>query len=100
MKLGLSKAMIEPCLFHANKGGRLLLILHVDDCYVVGSEEGLKYTKQSLEKKGLKLKVEENVTDYLSCQLLFNKTKTMAWLGQPHLLKKMEKSYGHLITGN
>jgi hypothetical protein len=67
---------------------------------VVGSAEGLKYTRQSLEQKGLILKVEENVTDYLSCQLLFNKTKTMAWLGQPHLFKKMEKSYRHLITRN
>jgi Reverse transcriptase (RNA-dependent DNA polymerase) len=99
-EIGFEQSNAEPCLFHANKGGRLLLILSVDDFYVVGSEEGLKYTRQSLENKGLKLKVEENVTDYLSCQLLFNKPKTIAWLGQPHLFKKMEKSYGHLITGN
>jgi Reverse transcriptase (RNA-dependent DNA polymerase) len=98
--IGFEQSYAEPCLFHANKCGRLLLILHVDDCYVVGSDEGLQFTKKSLEKMGLKLKVEENVTDYLSCQILFNKDKTMAWLGQPHLFKKMEKSYGHLITRN
>jgi hypothetical protein len=40
----------DACLFHANIGGRLLSILHVDDCYVVGSDEGLQYTETSLEK--------------------------------------------------
>jgi hypothetical protein len=49
---------------------------------------------------GLKLKVEENVIDYLGCQFLYNKNKTMAWLGQPHSFKKMERSYGHFITRN
>jgi Reverse transcriptase (RNA-dependent DNA polymerase) len=34
-EIGFEQSNAEPCLFHANKEGRLLLILHVDDCYVV-----------------------------------------------------------------
>jgi hypothetical protein len=98
--VGFTQSNVEPCLFYAQfKHGRVLLILHVDDCYVIGHPEDLKLTRNLLEQK-FKLKVEENVNDYLSCQILFNKEKSMAWLGQPHLMGKIEKSYGHLIPKN
>jgi hypothetical protein len=99
--IGFFQSNIEPCLFHSKLNhGRVFLILHVDDCYVIGHKEDLKLTRTLLEKKNLKLKVEENVTDYLSCQILFNKEKSMAWLGQPHLMGKIEKAYGKLIPRN
>jgi hypothetical protein len=48
---------------------------------------------------GFDVKVEDNLTDYLSCNilLLFNKNKTKAWLGQPHLIKNLEKKYGKAV---
>ena len=42
-----------------------------------------------IEMEGLKLKVEYNTKDYLSCEILFNEKKKKAWLGQPHLMKKI-----------
>jgi hypothetical protein len=38
--------------------------------------------------------------DNLSCEICFNDTKTCAWLGQPHLIRKLDKSFGHLVQGN
>jgi hypothetical protein len=46
----------------------------------------------------LKVKVEPNDDDYISCQILFDKDRKKAWMGQPHLLKKIEKSYAHIIA--
>jgi hypothetical protein len=36
----------------------------------------------------------------LSCEIIFNKDKSCAWLGQPHLIKRMEKTFGDLVKGN
>ena len=50
-----------------------------------------------LQFHGFKLKVEDKPTDYLSCEIIFNNDKTCAWLGQPHLLKKMEASFSDFV---
>ena len=42
--------------------------------------------------------MEENVVDYLGCELKVNKTKKAAWIGQPHMVKKIRQAFGHLIT--
>jgi len=42
-----------------------------------------------LKKRKINYTVENDLTDYLSCEILFNKSTTKAWLGQPHLIKKL-----------
>jgi hypothetical protein len=42
--------------------------------------------------------VEDSLADYLSCNILFDKDKTKAWLGQPHLIKKLEKRFGEAVA--
>jgi hypothetical protein len=42
------------------------------------------------------LKVEYNTKDYLSCEILFDKARTVAWLGQPHQTKKIKANYEEL----
>jgi len=36
--------------------------------------------------------------DYLSCEVKFNEDKTRAWLGQPHMIKKIEKVFGEKVA--
>ena len=52
-----------------------------------------------MKKEGLSLKVEENLTDYLSCELVFDKRREKAWLGQPHLIEKLKKKFGDEVNG-
>jgi hypothetical protein len=35
----------------------------------------------------------EDPKDYLSCELLFSKDKSKAYLEQPHLIKKLEMTF-------
>lgn len=48
-----------------------------------------------LRDKGFTLKIEDDLKDYLSCKIEFTKNKKSAWLGQPHLIANLEKSFGN-----
>ena len=47
--------------------------IHVDDCFPIGNKKAIEEVVQSMQKKGLELKVENKVSDYLGCELLINK---------------------------
>ena len=101
LKLQFKQSEIEPCLFSKQSNdGVIFVVVYVDDCYVVGHEHMLRMFIEDLKAAGLKLKIEEKPSDYLSCEVKFNTDKSKAWLGQPHLLKKLEKSFGHYIKGS
>ena len=41
--------------------------------------------------------VDDEPEDYLGCKLVFNKDLTKAWMGQPHLIKKLVKKFGEKV---
>ena len=88
----------DPCLFYREDiYGKLFLIIHVDDCYVVGHPKAIDHLAKELNDKGLKTKVSKESTDYLSCEIKFNPSKTMAWVGQPTLMNKLIKKFGDKV---
>ena len=97
IEAGFAQSAADPCLFSKrSKYGPVFVVIHVDDCYCVGSEEGLKDLKQGLEK-AFTVKVEETLNDYLSCEILINQEEGRAWIGQPHLLKRLDTNFGDLV---
>ena len=48
-----------------------------------------------MKKHGLMLKIEDDLKDYLSCEIQFSKDRTKAWLGQPHLISNLESKFGN-----
>ena len=52
---------------------------------------------EALKNNGLVLKIVEGLQDYLSCKIKFSNYKKHAWLGQPHLIKNLEKKFGGLV---
>jgi hypothetical protein len=77
-----------------------VVVIHVDDCYMIGSKQSLEEVVKLIEEKGLKVKVESSTKDYLSCEIIFNSEKTKAWIGQPHLIKKLENKFKDIIGSN
>jgi hypothetical protein len=75
------------------------MVVHVDDCYIVGNPAALEKTVELIQSSGLSVTVQQNTQDYLSCEILFNATKDKAWLGQPHLIKKLARVFGELVEG-
>jgi Reverse transcriptase (RNA-dependent DNA polymerase) len=94
VRLGYKQSECEPCLFskHVN-GSIVLVIVYVDDCYVVGSDGNLDRFIEEIQKE-FKIKIQDSPTDYLSCELRFDEEKKRAWMGQPHLIKRLEKAFG------
>jgi hypothetical protein len=88
----------DPCLFYrTNQNGRIIMIVHVDDCYTIGDPQALKTLEKELNNKGLKLKVSNLASDYLSCDIKIDKENKMAWIGQTTLMKKVIKKFQSIV---
>jgi Reverse transcriptase (RNA-dependent DNA polymerase) len=100
ISIGFTQSYAEPCLFVKKTGNDIvLMVVHVDDCYIVGNKGALDKTVELIKSSGLNVTVQYNTSDYLSCEILFNKAKTKAWFGQPHLVKKLISVFGKLVQG-
>jgi hypothetical protein len=75
------------------------MAMYIDDCYCNRNEAAINDSIKGIVKNGLNVTVEDDLEDYLSCEIRFNKTRTKVWLGQPHLIKKLEKKFGEMVKG-
>ena len=97
-ELGFKQSAADPCLFiRKNELGLAIVLIYVDDGLCVGDKRALRQFFDQLREKNLELKVAEDMEDYLSCQVLFSKDKKKAWLGQPHMVKKILHVFGKLV---
>jgi Reverse transcriptase (RNA-dependent DNA polymerase) len=99
MKLGFRKSPVDPCMMiKGEKDDLMVVIVHVDDCYVIGNEKSLQELVVRIKEHGLSVKVEHETKEYLGCEILFDKEQTKAWLGQPFIVKKMFNRFKDLIN--
>jgi len=88
----------DPCLLiKRSEKGLIIITVYVDDNFCVGHQEALKEFILDLEKHGLSVKVTTELKDYLSCNLAFSEDGGTAWIGQPHLIQKLEEKFGYLV---
>jgi hypothetical protein len=73
-----------------NNFGVIFIALYVDDCLCIGHKKVIKNVIKGMESQGLTFEVEDMLTDFLSCQIVFSADETQAWIGQPHLIKMTE----------
>ena len=82
LKLGYKQCACEPCLFYReNELGVAMLVSYVDDNALAGDEAAIEDTLKGLNDNGLTY-TRELLTDYLSCEVIFNDDETKAWIGQ------------------
>jgi hypothetical protein len=100
MDIGFHQSPADPCLMiRRDKSGVVYMGVHVDDIYACGDKEALDDAIIGL-KRHFKIKIEDHLSDYLSCEIRFNANKTKAWIGQPHLLKGLEKKFGDMVKSS
>jgi hypothetical protein len=98
--IGFVGGVADPCLMTKNyEKGIVMIGLYVDDCYCIGHKGAIEDTIAQIKASGFNVKVEDTLEDYLSCNIVFNKDKTKAWLGQPHLIKNLDAKFGDLVKG-
>ncbi len=82
---------MNPCLFvKRNEKGLVYIALYVDDNLLVGHPEAIEQVIQELWENDLILKIDDDLTDYLSCKIKLLRQQKSAWLGQPHLIANLE----------
>ena len=97
IKIGFKKNQIDPCVLVKNVSERIVIVgLYVDDLLCIGANADIDQMINDLNKEGFKVKVENNLKDYLSCEIRLNKERTKGWIGQPHLIKRLEETFGTL----
>ena len=76
--------------------GICFIVLYVDDNLIIGHPEAVDDTIDQLRKNNLMLKVEDNLHDYLSCEIKFSDDNQSNLGGQPHLISKL-KIFGNKV---
>jgi hypothetical protein len=74
--------------------GVILIGIYVDDCLVMGKDEQISKLIADLKVQGFTLKVENNLTDYLSCRVVENEEKNEILILQPHLTSNLVEKFG------
>jgi hypothetical protein len=68
--------------------------IHVNNCLLIGKRDVIDEVIVELKKSGLNLKVEKNLTDYLSCQMIENTELKEISIHQPYLINNLEAKCG------
>jgi len=99
-KIGFRGGDVDPCLFsRQNEKGICLIALYVDDNLMVGHPAAIDQTIRQFKENKLILKIENDLHDYLSCEVEFSKDRKKAWLGQPHLIANLVKTFQDEVKG-
>ena len=92
--LGFKGGYSDPCLMtRRNHLGVVFIALYVDDCLCIGHDDAIKNAIKGMESQGLTLKVDNELKDYLSCEIVFSEDNKEAWIGQPHLIKNLSNKF-------
>ena len=70
----------------------------MDENLCVGNPLALRKVCKQVVEEGLEITVEKELTDYLSCEIKFDKGRMKAWIGQPHMVRKIETMFGEEVS--
>jgi len=96
--IGFKGGSADPCLMtKQDELGIVMLGIYVDDCLCIGNKAAIDKVIKDLQDKGLTLKVEREMKDYLSCEIIKAKDGKSAILHQPHIIASIEKQFGAMV---
>ena len=97
-EIGFVGGQADPCLMtKSSDEGTVHIIMYVDDFLCVGDLSALNLLEKELKESGLVIKVTENLTDYLSCEIKLDEKMESGYLRQPHLIASLKKSFEEMV---
>jgi len=76
----------------------LIILCYVDDNLVIGKQQEIDKFLEEFKKSKFKCTLEEDLNDYLSCDIQMDPEADTGWIGQPHMVKKIEKTFGKEVA--
>jgi hypothetical protein len=93
--IGFKSNKSDPCLLSKwTQDGVIMIGIYVGDCLVIRKRDKFDELIVALKTSGFNLKFENNLTDYLSCQLIENAESKEILIFQPHLINNLEAKFG------
>ena len=68
------------------------MLIYIDDMLIVGTTEAVNEAIQILQQS-FEVKAPTSLEDYLGVQVIKSKNGEKAWLGQPTIIKSLEKMF-------
>jgi hypothetical protein len=97
--IGFRQCRSDPCLFYRkDESGVCVVLTCIDGNLCVGNSAALKKVCEQAKQAGLEIMVEDKPNDCPSFEIRFNNDRTKAWIGQPHVIKKIKQVFGEEVS--
>ena len=88
----------DPCmLYKEDEKGVCIIIIYIDDILIIGKEEAIDDAIRVFQGR-FQVKDPKSLEDYLGVQIEQNDDGKKAWLGQPTIIKSLEKQFGEKVA--
>ena len=90
---GFKLSEADPCmLYKEDEEGVCIIIIYIDDMLIIGKEEAIDDAIKVLQGH-FQVKDPTSLEDYLGVQIVQSYDGKKAWLGQPTIIKSLEKQF-------
>ena len=88
----------DPCmLYRKDERGVCIIMIYIDDMLIIGKEEAIDVAIKVLQGH-FEVKDPKSLEDYLGVQIVQSDDGKKAWLGQPTIIKSLEKQFGERVA--
>ena len=95
---GFKLSEADPCmLYKEDEKGVCIIIIYIDDMLIIGKEEAIDDAIKVLQGH-FQVKDPTSLEDYLGVQIVQSDDGKKAWLGQPTIIKSLEKQLGERVA--
>ena len=95
---GFKLSEADPCmLYKEDERVVCIIIIYIDDMLIIGKEEAIDAAIKVLQGH-FQGKDPMSLEDYFGVQIVQSDDGNKAWLGQPTIIKSLEKQFGEKVT--
>ena len=88
---------LTPCmLYKEDEKGVCIIRIYINDMIIIGKEEAIDAAIKVLQGH-FQVKDPTSLEDYLGVQIVQSDDGKKAWLGQPTIIKSLEKQFGEKV---
>jgi hypothetical protein len=85
---------VDPCLWTKYTEHAIVFVgIYVDDCLVIGNENGINDVINGLKTYKIRLKIANDLKDYLSCRILTDYERKTIFVMQPHSINNLKEKF-------
>mmetsp|Transcript_10575 Transcript_10575/g.23465 ORF Transcript_10575/g.23465 Transcript_10575/m.23465 type:complete len:546 (+) Transcript_10575:97-1734(+) len=94
---GFQVSKADPCLmYREDENGICMIVIYVDDCVLVGTEQSIDVATKQIQEH-FTIKIEDELNDYLGCEIKLDLDRKRGWISQPHIIKNLKAKFAEEV---